>query len=56
MISGHYSNDDPRHFFFVRDSRLPLGTFPRRHYNPERWVFAACVVLVLALIALTGVL
>lgn len=26
-IGQHYSNDDPRHYAFQRDSKLPRGTF-----------------------------
>ena len=26
-ISGHYSNDDHRHWYFVRDSKIPHGEF-----------------------------
>lgn len=45
-ISTHFANDDLRHYSFVRDSRLPIGTFPRgSRISPDAIVFAACIVL-----------
>ena len=55
---AHLYGTDMRQFRFVRDSRLPLGTFPRRVWlrriNPDRVVFAVCIAIVLALVAVTG--
>lgn len=49
-----FGNDDMRQFFFVRNSGLPLGTFPRRTHR-RRWPsvdrVVVCVVIALGLIA-----
>lgn len=56
-ISRDAGNDDHRHFEFVRNTRLPLGTFPRgQPLNLETVVFAVCAVGALLVIVLTGAL
>lgn len=53
-ISSHIDNDDPRHYYFVRNSRLPVGTFPRGKRSPDKWVVWSCIALVVLLVAATG--
>lgn len=56
---AHLYGTDMRQFRFVRESKLPLGTFPRRIWlrriNPDRVVFAVCIVVGLLLITIIGV-
>ena len=52
-ISSHRDNDDMRHFFFERDSKLPHGTFGSRKWTPDRFVVVACVVLAVLLVIWT---
>ena len=50
-ISTHTDCDDWRHFEFVRNSRLPLGTFARGvRLNPTALLWIASAVLGLALL------
>lgn len=53
IISSHTDNDDPRHFFFERDSKLPHGTFDKHRWAPDRFVVGACIVLTLLLVLWT---
>lgn len=43
ILSSHYSHD-PRHYQFVRNSRLPLSTFSRG-IDPDHIVFGLCLAL-----------
>lgn len=53
-LSRHVSNDDLRHFRFVRNTGLPVGTFPRGKRSPDWWVVAACLAGALLLVMATG--
>ena len=48
-ISSHYTMDRHSLYYFVRDSRLPWGTFD----NPHRLTQTGSLWLVCAVIALT---
>jgi hypothetical protein len=50
-ISSSSEFDDARHWEFVRNSRLPLGTFKRRH-DPDHLVFWVCVAILVAMLVL----
>lgn len=56
-LSRHACNDDLRYFEFTRNSRLPIGTFPRGHrINPDAVVLAVCIAAAALAIVATGVL
>ena len=49
-MSGHVDNDHHRHYFFSRNSGLPVGYFPRQKPR-RRWpsvdrVVFVCVILI----------
>lgn len=49
------SPDDPRQFFFVANSYLPLDYFKRHRFTVDHFVLAVCLAAVLALVAWTQV-
>lgn len=51
-IGMHAANDDARHFTFLRDSKIPHGTFGQRRIDLE-WKIAGWII-VLASIVIIG--
>ena len=51
-ISSHYTMDDSRLYYFVRDSRLPWGTFDHPHKITQSgalWMVCAILAVVRAI-------
>lgn len=57
-LSRHVDNDDPRHFAFIRDSKIPHGTFadPLEWCTRRavRWSFIALLIVGVAVLAWLG--
>jgi len=52
-ISRDVSNDDPRHYFFERNSGLPRGYFDPPKLSVDGWVYVICIALVALLLMAT---
>jgi hypothetical protein len=50
IISTHFSNDDHRLYAYVRDSKIPHGTFGPRYPWGSVVLWVACALIVLCLV------